>query len=253
MKNISLFRAIFVLFFLLTTRDAVLATDASRIFSDPRMVALATATASGNIAGVRQSLDAGADPRSVGRLGFTVTHFALESKTPDTLKIVLDAGADPISQRSDGHTAPHDAASRDGNDGTFLKTLLDHGVDPNLVGGEARESLLMSAVMASNRSAVEILAKAGANMNVTEELVGSTLHVALTLPDFKLAKMLVDFGADPKLTVPSVGLATEEYCKHVRRQHLRDSADLDSQFAELEKSLEKHAMKFPCTRTGQPR
>ena len=181
-------------------------TDASKAFSDPKVVELANAAQSGDLAAVASLLKTGADPHVVGKHGMSVAHFALlapRSVAPSIMKALLDAGADPVSVLVDGNTVPMIARYRATTPILrWCEVLMDHGIGPNWRPPQdpyKDTALLHQAISGHNRPVVELLIKQGANIDYVDPFTGSALHAALGGTQFAVAAVLVDAGIDLSL------------------------------------------------------
>ena len=184
------------------TGQAMITTD--QVFADPRVAQLANAAQDGDLARIRQLIQAGAALKFVGREGMTVTHYALRARrnAPQVMELLLQAGADPVSMLSNGKTVPHYAVSRDNADPEVVKVLLAHGIGPNWfpTGGVYHDrSMLQAAVMGRNLPVIRLLVERGADINYVHPISGSALHYALSGTDFYMAAYLVESGIDLKL------------------------------------------------------
>ena len=82
-------------------------------------------------------------------------------------------------------------------DSERLRTLLDHGAQPNV--GDGRRSPLHEAVRLGEPSFVRMLLEKGANPNARDSVGETPLHEALRRRDREMVGALLDFGANPNL------------------------------------------------------
>lgn len=238
-------------------------TDASKAFSDPKVVELANAAQSGNLAAVTSLLKTGADPHVVGKHGMTVAHFALlapRSVAPSIMKALLDAGADPVSVLVDGNTVPMIAVSRNDADPAMVRVLMDHGIGPNWRPPQdpyKDTALLHQAISGHNRPVVELLIKQGANIDYVDPFTGSALHAALGGTQFAVAAVLVDAGIDlslqnntsSEIKNPRVVRRTafEYFCKFDGgKRGANPLPDVAAGWAQLEAALARRGTSMPC-------
>jgi ankyrin repeat protein len=238
-------------------REVVAMVAPEKVFDDPKVISLARAIAEGNLADVQKLLAAGADVKAKGKDGFTVTQFALYARQngPEVLRVILKAGADPISRLSDGNDVPHYAASRDKADPRFMAVLLDFGVSPDFIGGGENNSLLDAAVSGRNIPIVKLLLERGANVNYNDPFVGTALHTALTIPDYEIATILLDHGADPSLRNnqdPKIGAEVQRrtpaelYCRFQSGKRKHASPEQNAAFEEMKKAFARRGVVLPC-------
>ena len=228
-----------------------------RVFSDPHVVALAGAVAKGDVETVRQLLASGVDARARGASGMTLPHFALYARAngPAVLKLLLHAGADPISRLEDKNDVPHYAAARDDADPAFLAVLLDAGVSPSLVGGDRENSLLNAAVSGRNEAVVKLLLARGADVNYNHPFVGTALHTAVTIADYRVAALLLNHGANPHLrdnqsplvekSIPR-NTPAEIYCLYQSGHHRYATPQQLAEFQEMKEAFARRGVILPC-------
>lgn len=174
---------------------------AEKVFKQAQVIQAANAAKEGDVTRLALIIRNTADLKEVGDEGMTVTHFALLARknAPQVMEMVLKAGADPISMLSSGDSVPQYAVMRDNADPAVVQVLLDERVDANwrpTSGPYVNQTLLMASLMGRNLPVAKLLVMRGADLNFVEPLRGSALHVALTVPDFFAAALLVDSGID---------------------------------------------------------
>ncbi len=238
-------------------QEAFAVVDPEKIFNDSRVVALARAVAAGDITQCQRLLASEVDVKAKGASGMTLPHFALYAKSngPAVLRALLKGGADPISRLENGEDLPHYAASRDNADPEFLAVLLDAGVSANFIGGAEDNSLLDAAVSGRNIPVVQLLIARGANVNYNDPFVGTALHTAVVIPDYRIATILLEHGADPNLKdnqdptiAPSVPRLTpaEKYCRFLSGKRTHPFPERLSQFEAMKAAFAKRGVTFPC-------
>ena len=236
-------------------------TDASKVFSDPKVIELANAAKAADLPAIASLIKAGADPRAVGQQGMTLTHFALlapRAATPAVMTALLDAGADPVSVLSDGNTVPMIAVSRNDADPAVVKVLMDHGIGPNWRPPHdpyKDTALLHQAIAGHNRPVVDLLIKQGANINYVDPFTGSALHAALGSIQFDIAATLVDAGIDltlqsdtsPKIKKPIRRTAFEYFCRfNAGKRGANPLPEVAAGWARLQAALARRGTTMPC-------
>lgn len=176
-------------------RQAMSDMDASKVFADPRVAALADAAVSGDAERVRTLVKDGADPNAHGDRGVTPLEWALLRKDRRGMEALLDAGADPARPGVGGATALHMAAMAD--DPSFLRLLLDRGADPNAPHGVTQAPPLAAALMNPKDDAFELLLAHHADPNRADRLGNTPLHVAAKVHKTRCVLRLLEAGADP--------------------------------------------------------
>lgn len=151
------------------------------------------ATRQGHLQTAKYLLEHGADPATTSNeLGTTALHHAAGTGSVELINLLLSKGV-PVDAPSDAGP-PLIWAS--GNDRpTAVKTLLDHGADPNAETDD-NVTALISAVAASSLESVELLVKRGAKVNVNAGGV-TPLHIAADNGNEKMISCLLEAGADP--------------------------------------------------------
>eukprot|EP00252_Welwitschia_mirabilis_P004722 TRINITY_DN15015_c0_g2_i1.p1 TRINITY_DN15015_c0_g2~~TRINITY_DN15015_c0_g2_i1.p1 ORF type:complete len:461 (-),score=133.94 TRINITY_DN15015_c0_g2_i1:57-1439(-) len=141
-------------------------------------------------------LDLGANPLAASNeLGTTALHHAAATDNTALIELLLAKGV-PIDIASDAGTPLIWAAGHDKPEA--VKTLLDHGADPNAETDD-NVTALLSAAAAGSLGSVELLVKAGAHVNV--HAGGATpMHIAADNGNVKMITCLLDAGADPNTT-----------------------------------------------------
>lgn len=169
--------------------------DASKVFADPRVAALADAAISGDTAHVRALVKEGVDPNAHGDRGVTPLEWALLRKDLRGMQALLDAGADPSRPGVGGATVLHMAAMAD--DPSYLRLLLDRGADPNAPHGITQAPPLAAALMNPSNDAFDLLLAHRADPNRADRLGNTPLHVAAKVHKTHCVLRLLEAGADP--------------------------------------------------------
>ncbi|KAK4798992.1 hypothetical protein SAY86_024357 [Trapa natans] len=139
-------------------------------------------------------IERGANPSIPSDLGATALHHSAGIGNIELLKYLLSREADVESQ-SDAGTPLIWAAGHAQPDA--VKILLEHNASPN---AETDDSItpLLSAVAAGSLPCLELLIKAGANVNVIAG--GATpLHIAADIGNLEIISCLLKAGADPNI------------------------------------------------------
>lgn len=178
---------------------------------------LSEAAANGNAEIVETLLQAGADANSVSAQGEPALMTAARAGNPEAVRVLLKHGAMVAARESwKGQTALMWAAAE--NRAEVVKTLIEAGADVNarstewpeekkrpsngnLVSTRPRGGLtpLLFAARAGALASIQILAKAGADLNLTEPDGTNALVTALINAHYDVAGFLLDAGADPNV------------------------------------------------------
>lgn len=238
-------------------KEAAAVVDPGQVFSDPNVIALARAASTGKLVEIEGILRGGVNVKAVGKKGFTITHFALQSRenAPAVMRLLLKAGADPISRLEDGNDVPYYAAARDNADPAVVAVLLDAGVSPSQLVGLERDSWLEAAISGRNMPAIQLLIQRGADVNYNHPFNGTALHAAVLFPDYDLAVLLLNHGADPHLRdgqSPTIAAAVprytpaETYCRFQSGKRLNPTPKQVAGFEAMRQAFAKHGVVMPC-------
>jgi ankyrin repeat protein len=168
---------------------------------------LSNAAYESNVEMVRLLLRNGARTEIAEGDQWTPLHFAaqfLTKTTLQTIRLLVEAGADVNSRIKSNATALHLAAQK--GDLNILQYLIDKG---GLVDAQTNQGRtpLFQAVANGHVEAVDLLARAGANVNVLENkgLRCRPLHFAAVKGQKAMVERLLDLGADIDATTGSEG------------------------------------------------
>lgn len=151
------------------------------------------ATRQGHLETAKYLLEHGADPATTSNeLGTTALHHAAGAGSVELLNLLLSKDV-PVDAPSDAGPPLIWAAGTDRP--AAVKTLLDHGADPNAETDD-NVTALISAVAASSLESVELLVKRGAKVNINAGGV-TPLHIAADNGSEKMISCLLEAGADP--------------------------------------------------------
>eukprot|EP01046_Picozoa_sp_COSAG06_P038503 COSAG06_NODE_4449_length_4252_cov_21.903443_1_plen_310_part_10 len=130
------------------------------------------AAGQGDLAGVREWLEAGADPKAPDSHGITAMHRAAAGgKSVEVLEALRGAGAEVDKADADGET-PLMYAARNGATGAVVRWLLEHGADWRLQatsGDYAGKTALDIAKRQGEAEAASVLAAWVSEHGSTEE------------------------------------------------------------------------------------
>ena len=178
---------------------------------------LSEAAANGNAEIIEILLKAGADANSVSAQGEPALMTAARAGNPDAVRVLLKHGAAVDARESwKGQTALMWAAA--GNRAEVVKELIQAGADVNarstewpeeekrpsngnLVSVRPRGGLtsLLFAAREGALASLQILAKAGTDLNLTEPDGTNALVMALINAHYDAAAFLLEAGADPNV------------------------------------------------------
>lgn len=175
--------------------------DLDNMFPDPQIRALAKAAGKGKVSKIEKIVSQGVSVNGRGAKNATPLFWALRKQSFKGFKKLLELGADPNILFDDGGTVMHWVA--DDKFLKFLQAALEHGGDPNLIACMFAQSPLFDAIDSSSEisktPAMDLLLKAGANINKKNSF-GNTpvLHAAESIR-FDIVYKLLQHGADYRL------------------------------------------------------
>jgi ankyrin repeat protein len=161
---------------------------------------IADAAMRNDIQAVRTLLRAGADVNAAHGDGMTALHWAAENGDADLAQVLIAAGANPRSITRLGQYTPLHLASKRGS-AEVIKVLLKGGASPNNVTSSGGASALHLAAMSGSAEAVAVLVEAGAAVDAREAAWGHTpLMFAASNNYADVVRVLMRNGADASIT-----------------------------------------------------
>jgi hypothetical protein len=175
---------------------------ASEIFSDPQVRALAEAAEKGNTHKMERLIKQGVNVNGTGRFGVTPLWWAIRTKNKTSFSYLLAHGAQP-NPKVDTITVMEMAAGYE--DSGYLEAVLPYKPDLGRVGSENNNTPLETAISQRQRHNLELLIKAGADLN-TDDLGELPLELAAADADYDYVYLMLQAGADPtKMFTPKIG------------------------------------------------
>lgn len=147
----------------------------------------------------RLLLDHGVDINVQGGQYGNALQAAVCGDMPDEelVKFLLAKGADVNARGGHYGTALQGAAASDESSKEVIRLLLQAGADVNATGGYYGTALQAAAAsIAKSIEIIELLLRAGADVNGTGGRYGKALQAALHSGHKKIARILIDAGAD---------------------------------------------------------
>ena len=127
-----------------------------------------------------------------GRL-ITSLHFAAQVGELDICQLLLEHGADLASRNSDGFVPLHVASGR--GHLNVVEEFLGRGADPN--AQDVRRWAPLHWASSGPLEVVQSLVRHGAELDKTTVVQETPLHVASRLGSLKIARFLIEKGANP--------------------------------------------------------
>jgi hypothetical protein len=180
-------------------------SESSKYFPDPKARALADAIAAGDVPTVDKLLAAGARVNQAGTAGMTPLIWALLKGQREVFEDLLDRKANPNAQLTEtvgpigaGSSAVSLAAMH--RDIEYLRDVLRHGGDINLVNAARSQTPLGASLSALRTENAKLLIASGANLNWQDRDGDTPLILAATVNQYELVVLMLQAGADPTLT-----------------------------------------------------
>lgn len=152
--------------------------------------------------------------------------YAMESKSQRAFHELLEIGENPNVFLSRGRIVTLLAARE--KDPYWLRQVLDHGGDPNILNSHARKWRqgypLNFAIEARLFANAKLLLERNANPNSYGDTIQTPLATASDSSEYETAMLLLDYGADPHLRQRNA--MSFAYSIHDRRPSVYKQVDL---------------------------
>jgi uncharacterized protein len=169
------------------------------MFPDENVRALARAAGKGDIKEVEKLIASGINVNAKGKKNTTPLFWA--RKNYKGFKRLLELGADPNMVYDEDTTIMLWVVVDE--DIRFLKAMLEHGANPNLKGGAYFGGTPIFTALKMGKERIDLLLNAGADINAQDQFGITPLTAAVDLPDFEIARYLMERGADYRIVAPS--------------------------------------------------
>ncbi|KAL8759130.1 MAG: hypothetical protein Q9184_003711 [Pyrenodesmia sp. 2 TL-2023] len=157
---------------------------------------LSWAAQRGELEAVKVLLAHGANPNNIDTTNMTPLHYTAQAQNPVCLQVLLENGA-TITQQARGWNALHYICSFH-DDTTYVKLLLDRGVDVNMRTYVGKTALSLAVIRNHVKSAAFLVGK-GADLDVLDNEGQSPLALSIKFGHFESMKLLLRSGATHKL------------------------------------------------------
>lgn len=184
-----------------------------------RAAELAGAIRSLDSARIADLIGGGADVEASGEDGMTMLQYAVEVDSLPGVEALLAAGADPDRTGYGADAALHLAAG----DAELAQALIDGGADPDVRNAQTGSTPLTSVCLALDPEGFEVLAAAGADVNLVDNLGDLALHTCARTNQGAILLRMLELGADPEALGGS-GASFQDYYFGYQRKVLNDRA-----------------------------
>lgn len=170
---------------------------------------LCEAACNGDVAAIRRSVRAGADPNRSNNYGWTPLRYASERGKADAIRVLLELGADIHrgERLANDLTYLHHAAMAGSADA--VRVLLAAGSDPEARDRAGRTAFHCAAQSDRDEGAatfadtnicriVTLLIEAGANLGAADDYGTTPLHRAAENAHAEMVRLLLKHGSDPR-------------------------------------------------------
>lgn len=145
-----------------------------------------------------------------------MVHF-IEKDKPEVVELVYRAGLDVNSYTEDG--VPVLCAATRCDNLEYVKWLLKHNADVNIISKDRGYSPVMDAVWKKNLDMVKLYIKNGANLNVMSSDGQPILVLAVGNGSAKIVETLLKAGADPDVA-DGMGMSARAYANLFKNAEL---------------------------------
>lgn len=179
--------------------DSFSVGNASKIFADKKVAALAIAAANGDTSAIESLLASGAKINGVGDYGQTPLFWSLYAHNIVGFQKLLDGGANPNARDENGDGVMHLAAEDEDPD--YLRLALSRNGNPNLrdTRGVFPTPIFRAIVPVGNDNLRRLIAS-GADINYRDVSEETPLIAAAGGNKYDKVYILLAAGADYKLT-----------------------------------------------------
>jgi ankyrin repeat protein len=161
--------------------------------------ALRYAAVKGHLNICQMLVDSGADPNSPlivpPILTQMITDYEASERQLEIFDFLLSHNADVNAKDASGTPVLIHAVESDEGD-EFVRRLLDHGADINILNSD-NQSALYTATLKKKESLTKLLLEKGANVN--EISTNNVTPLYFAIPDSDIVRLLVENGVDPNI------------------------------------------------------
>ncbi len=175
--------------------DAILATLKPGELSEARHFEVLDSLMRVDSASMRRALDSGFKVNAKDPAGWTPLIRAAQSATPEIVAMLIEAGADVKARDEAGFSALHTAAEFGRTE--QVAVLLKYGADPEAKTKVGQTALVAACSPDGTEEVVAALLKAGAKVNVPDNLGNTAVGKAAFFGKHRIVARLLEAGADP--------------------------------------------------------
>jgi len=169
--------------------------SAREIFPDPTVAELAEAATKESIGDMDRLISNGVNLNYIGKFDYAPIMWAIETGSLKGCQELLAHGA-RLDIQSHHSMSAMALASGPASGNGFLELALKHGGNPDFAEADSGDTPLFFAIRSGEVQRVEMLIKAGANVNARNNRQVTPLIECAVTTEYKCALMLLRNGAD---------------------------------------------------------
>lgn len=173
-----------------------------------RETLLMLAAEQGDLPIVRLLISLGTNVNEINEFRQSALLYAVRKKQIATVNLLLKSGANPNQVTVDGDSILHEAAAGS-IDVKILRSLIKHGADPRITNKMGCSALHIAAFH-GRTDVVQVLIRAGADVNHRDRHSQGPLTCAISRNHKDVATLLLKNGANPRLQPEALGVAASE-------------------------------------------
>ena len=200
MKTIYIFLIIAFMLNITSCKIKIGGENIDQVYKDKNIVKLVEAATVGNKDEIQKLAANNVDVNAYGSNGLTPLFWALHAKNIQGVNALLKAGADPNLKAKSVNLTPMTLVSG-GNEPELLALILKYGGNPNGNKDTAFQDMPLTLAASQGRLInVEMLMKAGGNINAHDRYGDSIVTNAAAMAQFEVVHRLLELGYNYNLS-----------------------------------------------------
>ena len=149
---------------------------------------------------IRQLLDLPTNVNEVGKSRVFLLHKTIRKGNVELVRLLLQYGSNPNRfGHNEGSTPLFHAVAA--NNLPLVKVLLEYGAEPHLKRKNMILSPIQKAAISGNTEMVKFILDHGCNVNFKTGDGNTVLHCAMYRNCISVVRLLLEYGADPRLVL----------------------------------------------------